>query len=315
MSARKLPSPDQWRPSGAQTPAAREGFGFSEARKALIRRLETLRESKVIVYVESGDPPPDALRYLYEHLRSAHRETHRQLDLILFTRNPSPSDLERALQMAALLREHAREVRALVPSLACGLGTCLAVGVDQIAMHPLATLGRLHGAAGLASLRHFEALLAEAPFASPEPRDATLRAFFDAAGPEALAQARYDRARLVAGLQALINHRVRSQAAEAASLVDLLDDPACPLAHPFDRRQARALLGVQTEPLDLESESILWDLFCAYEHPLALLDPGDRAHTPDSVIESEGACHCHTPAQGKNPQASGWSSVVGSKLH
>jgi hypothetical protein len=315
---KKLLPPGKWLPSSAaQTDTKDPGFEHSDARKALISRVESLRKSKVLVFIEANQPAPEIRR----HLRSAHRQTHHRLDLVLFSRaiDTGANTAQRAAQMIALLREHTREVGVLIPSVAHGLGTCLAIGADQVLLHPLASLGGLSQARALTAPRHFGLWMQAQGIDAPELRqDAWLR-FIDEAHPAQLAAAHAVHTRFEASLRHLIAGRVRPQDAQNDALISLLDDPSCPLGHPSDRRRARDLLTLPMEPLEADLEAALWDLFCAYEHPLGLLEGGvlggDAA--PTTVLETEGALHCYTPPRhGKlSGRKGGWTSVFPSELH
>ncbi len=291
-----LSAPDQWLPSRSTRPAE-EPFAFSQTRKNHIKRLEALRESKVLVYIERQQAPQDVLRYVFEHLRSAHRQTHRRLDLVLFGTRPGQlQDLELALQWMALCREHAREVSVIIPSQGTGLATLLAIGADSVLMHPLATLGQLSAAEAMMPSRHFQSWLETLGSVESAVTQDAWHQFIAQCGPQNLAQAHRTHAQLKSGLLALIQGRVRPQDTDNQPLWELLDDPTAPLARPMDRRLARHRLALPTQALDADTETALWDLFCAYEHPLNLLQnptPKVKRPTASVVIESMEACHVH----------------------
>lgn len=323
-----LPSssvPDKWRPGqSAEARPSACALTFDPQRKEHIARLEALRDSKVIVLFERGEAPNSPLRYLYEHLRSLDRQAHRRLSLVLYTRRGGEeADVDRALGLMALVREHAREVEVLVPNRAWGLGTLLAVGADRVLLHPLATVGRLDHAGAMLPAQHFMAWLGEAGPLDEAARQAALLALIQDLGPRPLAQAHLVVERLRAGIRELINGRVRPQDADNQPLLELLSDPTAPLTRPLDRRRARAALGLPQEGLDADTEAALWALFCDYERPLALSDDlnvDDR--TPLAVIESAGACHAWLPGRRSTSKLSGttstpdaWIPILESALH
>lgn len=110
-----------------------------------LTKLETLRDSHVIVYCCGGDgvSVPKSLRdedvpILYECLRTLGQSN--RLDLVLHTNGGFASTARR---IALLLHEYAQEVRILVPYKARSAGTLLCLAAHQIVLGPLAELSPL----------------------------------------------------------------------------------------------------------------------------------------------------------------------------
>lgn len=310
-SKKLLPAPDDaWRPSNSPSSRTHPGaLEPSASRKALIQRLEALRESKVLVAIEAGDDPaPETLRYLFEHLRTTHRQIHPRVDLVVFTRGAGDvTDLTRATRAVSLLREHAREFSVLVPSQGYGLGTLLSIGADQVLMHPLAALGRLSAAQALEPSRQLQGWLHTLDLQDDAAlRHELMRQFVTQVTPRHIARDHATHSRLRAVMRDLIHSRVRSQR-DDDPLLTLLNDPDCPLAHPFDRRYAKQRLGLPVHTLDADTEVVLWDLFSTYEHPMGLLKTPDGSPRTTTVIESLDACHCHVRGE--------WVAVREQEVH
>lgn len=293
--------------SSTQLLAREAGFAHSDARKQLIRRLESLRESRVLVWIERAPAPDGLLRHLFEHLRATHGRSHERLSLVLYARgaaSPAPEAaqeaLDRALRVMALLREYARELEVLLPSDARGEPSLLAVGADRVLLHPLATLGELPGAGLLVTAQHYQRWAAEAAL--------------EGAGAHLLTEHRatehghrlWVHARLRDALRQLLSARVLPRAESTAQpLYEALDEARAPLSRPLDRRRARELLALAGEFPEPETESALWELFCAYEHPMGLVQP--TAQSPHAVLETRDACHA---AYGPT-----WRAVRAADLH
>lgn len=281
-------------------------LGFSTTRKQLLQRLASNRQATVLVYVNTlgGDTPDSTLRYAFEHLRSAGSRLHDRVALVVCTTRTAQQELElahreidHALRLTALLREHAREVEVLIPHDALGLGTLLAMGADRLLVHPLGTLGGLTGAAQLAEVRHLQHLLTEGGLTAPEHQAAALLQLAQGGGAARLGAARYLLSRLDAALRELLASRVqRRQEAQGEALIEALVQPAAPLAHPLDRRRAKELLALPVESMDPELEGILWELFTAYEYPMRLNGgPSHGQRIPRLVLETASLCHAYAP--------------------
>lgn len=316
-SAKKLlASPDEaWSPSSGDH-AARSSFEHSDARKKSIARLESLRESKVLVLVDNAASSPQGFfRHLFEHLRSFRGRSHERLSVVILrddARGQARTDeLDFALRVSALIREYAREFEVLIPGRAYGAATMLAMSADRVLMHALASLGRIPGADLLADLKHFQALCLEEDFSG----GATAR-FVEAVGPEELGRRHHRAACLRTGLQRLTQMRIQPrQEGNLQSLEDALDDPTCPLARSIDRRAAKDLLGLSVEGMDADTEAALWDLLCAYEGPLSLLDVRNYKRIPVTVLESSQYCHAFYPAEEDRGASGGWVAVRPSFAH
>ena len=115
---------------------------FSD-RLELFKQLENLRERPLIVYVTSarrraeGRMAKDAVPELLDQLQALEAST-KALDLLLVSDGGDPTV---AWSIASLIRERVKEFAVLVPQAAYSAATLIALGADEIVMHPHGNLG------------------------------------------------------------------------------------------------------------------------------------------------------------------------------
>lgn len=118
-------------------------MGYSE-RLALISEIESLRQSKVISYLTSVRPnlaaqmSDDAIRVMFDHLLLLPERPIKRLDIFLCSNGGSGV---MPWRLVSLLREFANEIGVLLPYRAYSAATMLALGADEIVMHPFAEMG------------------------------------------------------------------------------------------------------------------------------------------------------------------------------
>jgi ClpP class serine protease len=129
--------------SGSSTPQKLEVvLGDAAPRRALIQQLQTLRRSRVIVYVTADRPDlagqmnDDVVPIIYEHLHAMGRQN--KVDLFLYTRGGHALTPQR---LAYLFREFCATFAVLVPRFAHSAGTGLAISANEIVMHAMGELG------------------------------------------------------------------------------------------------------------------------------------------------------------------------------
>lgn len=114
-----------------------------KARLALYKDLEKLRQRPLIVYVTSarqGSPghiAGDTVPELFIQLDSLPPET-KKLDLLLVSNGGDPTV---AWRVVSLIRERVDKFSVLVPQAAYSAATLIALGADEIVMHPHGNLG------------------------------------------------------------------------------------------------------------------------------------------------------------------------------
>lgn len=120
-------------------------MGFEE-RKRLYEQLQMLRKHPVITYITTGRPnvlgqiAQDAIRQIIKQL-SYLPEKPVEIDLLI---NSYGGDGLTSWRLITMLREYlgaSGKITCLVPFYAFSAATLIAVGCDQIFMHPLTSLG------------------------------------------------------------------------------------------------------------------------------------------------------------------------------
>ncbi len=110
----------------------------------LIQNIERLRESHVICYLTSLRPnlsaqmSDDAVRIFFDQMSVLPERPVREIDVFLCSNGGNGTVPWRLI---SLLREYADEVGVLLPYRAYSAATLLALGADEIVMHPFAEMG------------------------------------------------------------------------------------------------------------------------------------------------------------------------------
>lgn len=115
-----------------------------QERRDLIEELENLRGSKVICYltsVRSGAPAQmaeDQVRVIFDHLLRLPAKPVEKLDIFLCSNGGNGTVPWR---LVALFREYSNSFNVIIPYRAYSAASLLALGADEIVMHPFAELG------------------------------------------------------------------------------------------------------------------------------------------------------------------------------
>jgi len=113
-------------------------------RKTLIKRIEEIRGSSVICFLTSlrqnvpGQIADDAVRVFFDHLLLLPSRPVEKLDIFLCSNGGSGTVPWR---LVSLFREFAKSFSVLIPYRAYSAASLLALGADEIVMHPFAELG------------------------------------------------------------------------------------------------------------------------------------------------------------------------------
>jgi hypothetical protein len=109
-----------------------------------MKRVEELRGSSVICYLTSLRPnvagviAGDQVRVFFDHLLRLPARPIKKLDIFLVSNG---GDSVVPWRLIALFREFAEHIAVLIPYRAYSAATLLALGADEIVMHPFAELG------------------------------------------------------------------------------------------------------------------------------------------------------------------------------
>jgi len=113
-------------------------------RLALIRQIETIRGSRVICYLTSLRPnvlaamEEDAAREIFDHLSTVQPPPIGKLDLFLCSNG---GDGTLPWRLVPVLRQYTKHFAVLVPYHAYSAATILALGANEVVMHPFGVLG------------------------------------------------------------------------------------------------------------------------------------------------------------------------------
>lgn len=113
------------------------------SRIALYQEIEKLRKRPLIVYVTSerpnaiGQMTPDVIPELCDQILALPKGCEK-IDLMIVSSGGDPMVAWRTI---SILREKVKEIAVLVPQMAYSAATLLALGADEIIMHPFGNLG------------------------------------------------------------------------------------------------------------------------------------------------------------------------------
>ena len=114
-----------------------------ENRKELYEKLQDIRCRPVIAYVTSirpgmsGQMAQDCIPYIIEQIESISQE-YFAVDFLIISNGGDPIAAQR---IVSILRERFDSISVLVPYVAFSAATVLALGADEIIMHPYSNLG------------------------------------------------------------------------------------------------------------------------------------------------------------------------------
>jgi hypothetical protein len=291
-----------------------------EIRKSLIKTIQKIRGSKLIVYF-TGDRrfasamiAEDAVRPLYEHLLSIGKNS--KIDLFLYSRG---GDVSVPWRIVSMFREFCDEFSVLIPYKAHSAATLISLGADKIIMGKKAELGPIdpvlvRGVIGESAVPPAEI--------SVEDVNSYISFLKERAGitdQSALMQlvsilANYltpltlgnvnrqnSHIRLVAR-KLLTYKREKPEEAKINSIIETLTEKIYSHGHAIGRKEAQEI-GLPVEIPSEELEEAIWKLYLDYEKILRLNEPVDPLLTlvgkeethldnvPIAVIESEERLH------------------------
>ena len=114
-----------------------------DTRKDLFKKIEDYRKQPLIAYVTSIRPnfswqmTGDSIDYIIKQIQSIPKDQN-QIDFLIISNGGDPIT---ALRIISLLRERFTKISVLIPYVAYSAATILALGADEIIMHPYSNLG------------------------------------------------------------------------------------------------------------------------------------------------------------------------------
>jgi ATP-dependent protease ClpP protease subunit len=291
-----------------------------EIRKSLIKMIQKIRGSKLIVYF-TGDRrfasamiAEDAVRPLYEHLLSIGKNS--KIDLFLYSRG---GDVSVPWRIVSMFREFCDELSVLIPYKAHSAATLISLGADKIIMGKKAELGPIDPVLVRGVIGESTVPPAEISVEDVNSYISFLKERANITDQSALMQlvsilANYltpltlgsvnrqnSHIRLVAR-KLLTYKREKPEEAKINSIIETLTEKIYSHGHAIGRKEAQEI-GLPVEIPSDELEETIWKLYLEYEKILRLNEPIDplltlvgreEAHlegVPIAVIESEERLH------------------------
>lgn len=125
-----------------KTKGKRKAMGY-DSRKNLFAKIEALRTHPLIAYVTSirpnlsGQMAGDAIDYVIEQIQQIPSD-QQEVDFLIISNGGDPIT---AIRIISILRERFKKISVLLPYVAYSAATILALGADEIIMHPYSNLG------------------------------------------------------------------------------------------------------------------------------------------------------------------------------
>ena len=257
-------------------------------RIALIRKIEEIRGSTVICFLtglQQNVPSAiadDSVRVFFDHLLLFPSKPIAKLDLFLCSNGGSGTVPWR---LVSLFREFAKTFNVLIPYRAYSAATLIALGADEIVMHPFAELGPIDPTVSndfnpteqptgrrlgisVEDVKSYVAFIKTTVGITHEDElIKAIQALTDKVHPLALGNVErfLAQTRMVAR-KILLTHMTD---AEEHKIEELIENMASKLyfhGHPINRKEAKNELGLKVE-LDLQPslESAMWDLYRQYD--------------------------------------------------
>jgi len=277
----------------------------TRVQKTLIEKIETLRKSRLIVYV-TGDRTPfgariaeDVVRPFYDHLLALEKNSPasaKRLDLFLYSRG---GDVSVPWRIVSMIRELYPEFNVLIPYKAHSAATMIALGADSILMGRKAelspidpTLAREGAGEGSVppseiSVEDVSAYLAfireRAKITDQMALAQLLGKLADNITPLVLGNInrQHPHIRLVAR-KLLASHQRAIAKNKMKDIVDTLVEKMYSHGHAIGRKEAKGI-GLPVRNTSSELEQLLWELFELYEEELKLRDNLD----PELLLQKE----------------------------
>jgi hypothetical protein len=257
-------------------------------RISLIRKIEEVRDSRVICYLTSvrqnmgGNIAEDAVRVMFDHLQTFPKRPLKRLDIFICSNGGSGVVPWRLI---SLFREFAKEVGVLIPYRAYSAATMLALGADQIVMHPFAEMGPIDPTVSN-EFNPVDPNTMQRLGISVEDVKAYIGFITDTVGirhedelikaVEILAQKIHPLAlgnverfiaqsRMIARKILLTHMNEENSKHKIDEIIDTLASKLYFHGHPINRKEAAEELGLKAIDASPELETLMWDLYKDFE--------------------------------------------------
>jgi hypothetical protein len=291
-------------------------MGFAE-RLEIIREIERIRESKVFCYLTSLRPNlgaamgEDAVRAFFEHLVLLEQRPVPKLDIFLCSNGGSGA---LPWRLISLFREFADKIGVLIPYRAYSAATMVALGADEIIMHPFAEMGPIDPTVSndfnpvdpqtkqrmgisVEDVKAYVAFIKDTVGIRHE--DELVKAIeilAEKVHPLALGNVErfIAQSRMIAR-KILLTHMSDTEEHKIDEIVETLASKLYFHGHPINRKEARTELGLKiAEHPSPSLETAMWKLYLDFETELE----NDKAFDPMSeVFKAAGPIQAPAPGQ------------------
>lgn len=268
----------------------------------LIKKIQKKRTSKVVLYVVSTrrgtgfQIADDAVRIIYEHLRSLGISSGDKIDFFLHSFGGVGTV---PWKLANLIREFSKNFEVLIPYKAYSAATLIALGANRIVMHPMAELGPIDPKVGnefnprtphgqpiginvedvvsyinfvkdFVGVRHEDELVQ------------ALNTLTEQVHPLALGNVHrfYSQSRMMAK-KLLRLHMKQAEEHIIEEITETLTSKLFFHGHPINREEAKAI-KLKIDYPDEELEKLIWSLYETYEEELEM----DSNYDPKQILNS-----------------------------
>jgi hypothetical protein len=269
-----------------------------DARQKLLGELQLARGGKLcIVYVTSTRTgleiqiADDVIRLLYDHLEAGSKIAREKgIDLFIHSNGGSSTVPWRLVN---LIREYTKNFSVLVPHRAFSAATLIALGADELVMHPMGNLGPIdpsvtngfnpvlpQAPGQLAPISvedvsaYFKLIKDEVGIRHEDELIAAVSAMTEKVHPLALGnvQRSHNQSRMMA--RKLLKMRSSNTLDhEIEQLIETLKSNLFFHGHPISRHEAREDLKLPIVDPTPEAESLMWKLYREYESTMKMDEP------------------------------------------
>ncbi len=268
-----------------------------EARLAKYRQIEELRRRPIITYVTSsrqnaeGRMSTDALPEILDQLLLLPPNT-KKVDLLIVSNGGDPTV---AWRIISLLRDKVDHVAVLIPQAAFSAATLLALGADEIVMHPCGNLGPVDpqitvtrpkpggqdvihfGSEDLTGFLRF--IREDVGLSEQEHIRSAFELFCKEAGAVPIGVATRAAQLSVSMGEKLLRMHMKgtSAGAKAKSIAEMLNKKFFHHGYPVGRKEAKEINLKVIEP-DATLEKLLWEIWLDLEEEMQCREPFNPMH-------------------------------------
>ena len=264
-------------------------MGFIERRK-LYQELEAYRKHPVISYITSvrpnavGNIASDAVRQFVKQLELL-KETPKEIDLLI---NSNGGDGLTSWRLITLLREYLGKegkITCLVPFCAFSAATLIAVGCDEIFMHPWASLGPVDPQLTVFSkegpqqfayedvLAYTNFLKEEAGITEQNEKVELLSPLVNQIAPSTIGMAKRASMQSITMAEKLLKlHMTGTEAQNAEVIAQKLSKSFFSHGHAVTKTEAKQL-GLKISNDNAEIERIIWEIYTDFENEMKMCEP------------------------------------------